>query len=526
MVLALAAVTWVLYQQSFSFDYTYFDDHDYVLGNPVVLRGLSLEGLQWAMTSFYASNWHPLTWLSHMLDVSLFGPGPRAAHIHNTLLHAINSALVYALLYKLFAHAWRAAILALIFLVHPLHVESVAWIAERKDLLCAVFFLAGLLAYDAYRHSSRALHYIVTVACMVLALMAKPMAVSFPVILVLLDLTHYRGHWVRTGETLSWRTLVLIGVEKTPFIVLTAGACVLTVLAQDGSQAVAYLDAHSLTDRLETAARAYLTYTGQWLVPINLVAFYPLAVTGSLQAWLVPSLVVLAACALAFAVARRFPRITLGWGWYMVTLLPVIGLVQVGTQAHADRYMYLPSIGLLIIGSALFRAAGEHKLSLAYLISGVFVLFLTLLCFFQIGTWQNQHSVFSRVLELQGPNHKAHVHLTHYYQRHGALAKAESHAHAAIALQPRRSDGFQALGNIALTRNQYSKAEEYYRQALHRGPVVGAVLNNLGIALAQQGRQAEARRAFTEALRVDPALEAARQNIQRPGTVPSAFDAE
>lgn len=515
IIVAIVGVLALLYQQSFSFDYAHYDDDKYIIHNAMVLSGLSLDGLQWAMTTFYASNWHPLTWVSHMFDVSMFGPGPYGAHAHNTLLHGINSILVYVLLLRITATPWQAGLLAMIFLVHPLHVESVAWIAERKDLLCAVFYLAALIFYDNFRRRGKLRSYLATLCWAVLALLSKPMAVSLPVIMLLMDLTVYRQQWQPGKQTLRVKIFVAMGVEKIPLGLLTLAACVLTVLAQDGAQAVAYLESHSLTDRLETATNAYLIYIKQWLAPTNLIAFYPLSVDGGILAWLAPTSIVLGACALALALTYRAPVITLGWGWYMVSLLPVIGLVQVGAQAHADRYMYLPSIGLLLIASTLLPTASSKYFRSSWLLAIVYTLFLCLLCYWQIGTWKNQQTIFSRVLAQAGPNHKAYVHLTSYYLRHGQYKEAEKYANRGIAIAPQRSDGFQALGNIALHSKAFSQAESHYKQALSLGPTTGAVLNNLGISLAQQDRQEEAARAFKEALRVEPTLQAAQQNLRR-----------
>lgn len=514
-MLSIIGVLLLLYQQSFAFDYIYMDDDDYVLNNPNVMAGLSLEGLHWAMTSFEVSNWHPLTWLSHMLDVSLFGADPGAAHIHNTLLHGLNSILVYALLLRLVSKRWHCGLLALIFLVHPLHVESVAWIAERKDLLCAVFYLATLLFYDSYRRDGGRCYYAGALICLVLALMAKPMAVSLPVIMLLMDATRYREHWHKNGAALSPRVVLSLCLEKTPFIALTAGACVLTLLAQDGAQAVAHLDAHSVTDRLETASNAYLIYLKQWLAPTSLIAFYPLALTGGTMAWLLPALAILALSVFALMLVKRAPLVTLGWSWYLVSLLPVIGLVQVGSQAHADRYMYLPSIGLLIAAATLFPPRRSRYLRTSYLLAGVYTLFLGFLCYWQIGTWKNEYTVFSRVLAVAGPNYKSYIHLASYHIRHGMLEEATAFAQLGINLSPKRSDGYQALGNIALAQQNYALAEGYYTKAIALGPTIGAVLNNLGIALAQQGKHLEAGRAFRKALQVEPELTVAKDNLVR-----------
>lgn len=513
MGLLLFSALWLLYQQTFTFDYVYFDDDLYVLDRPFVLAGLTWEGVRWAITSFEHSNWHPLTWVSHMLDVSLFGTHPGWAHAHNALLHGINSLLVYLLLLRYGATLLPAALLGGIFLLHPLHVESVAWIAERKDLLCALFYLSSLLCYDTYRRRGSAAWYLATLGSGVLALLAKPMAVSLPVVLVLLDLTLYRG---RDIDALWQPTRIAAAVRRhLPLACLTAGACVLTLMAQDGSHAIAYVEAHSLTDRLETAMTAYLVYLRQWLVPVNLVAFYPLSLDGSLLAWAAPAVAVIALCLVALASARRWPMMTLGWAWYVVTLLPVIGLVQVGSQAHADRYMYLPSIGLLLIAMTLFPRTGSDHHRGAVTITCVYSVFLGALCYWQVATWKNEFTVFSRVLDIEGPNYKSHIHLASFFLRHNDVDKAYAHASAGLALEPTRSDAYQALGNIALARGEFAAAEHHLREALARGPALDVVYNNLGIALAQQGKGQQARTAFNEALRINPALQVARDNLER-----------
>lgn len=514
VALTLFVVLWLLYQQSFAFDYVHFDDADYVIKNPMVMAGLTWEGVQWAFTSFYASNWHPLTWLSHMFDVSLWGAQPAVGHIHNTVLHGLNSVLVYLLLMRLAASWWQAGLLAMIFLVHPLHIESVAWIAERKDLVCALFYLLGLLAYDNYRANPRLHWYLVVLLCLTLALMSKPMAVSFPVVLVLMDILVYRDRLASSKSRNNILSLGWVALRgKAPFIALTLAACVLTVLAQDGSNAVAYLPAHSLTSRLEISSSAYLIYIKQWFLPLDLIAFYPLVVSGKTLNWLLPSAVVMTGSVAALLLVSSRPRLALGWAWYLITLLPVIGLVQVGSQAHADRYMYLPSIGLLIIAIGIFPKPKNRQFRIANFLVVVFIAYLSVLCYWQIGSWRNEHTLFSRVLEIAGPNRLAHLHLAKDYIRRGMLDEATQHSIASITLEPNSAGGYQALGNIALERQDFSRAEEMYLLALEKGPAMANMVNNLGISLAEQGKLAEAIRAFETAGEINPRLEAAKSNL-------------
>lgn len=508
------ALLLLLYFQTFSFDYVYFDDADYVIENPGVMGGLTIDGIRWAFTSFYMSNWHPLTWLSHMLDVSLFGPAPGWAHLHNAGLHLINSLLVYALLLKLSGSWIKACILSLVFLAHPLHVESVAWIAERKDLLCALFFLLGLLRYDSYRAQKSAINYLSVLLCFVLALLAKPMAVTFPVVLVLLDIFVYRENIQKnsTGYTaFIFRALV----EKIPFILLSGISSVVTILAQNAGDAVASLKNHTITARLETVSSAYITYIKQFLAPVKLVIFYPVSTSFSLGNLFITTAILLSVVLLPFTVRKRLPLVTLGFCIFLVTLLPVIGLVQVGSQAHADRYMYIPSVGLLIACVYLLPERHEKHFQFTTLLAALFVLFLTLLCFWQVSYWRNEHTLFSRAQEVSGPNYLSHLHLAQFYTRHSKFDDASQHSLQAMTLDSERPEAYQALGNIALAQQNFPLAEKFYTESLEKASAEAWMVNNLGIIWAERGEIERGIAAFEKALEMDPSLHAAQQNIER-----------
>lgn len=517
------AILVLLYGQTYSFDFVYFDDYEYVPGNSIVVSGLTLEGLKWAFTTFYMSNWHPLTWLSHMLDVSLFGVDPGWAHLHNAALHGVNSLLVYAILLKLSGSWWKACILSLVFLVHPLHVESVAWIAERKDLLCALFFLAGLLFYDSYRARPGKLLYFAVLISYILALLSKPMAVTFPIVLLILDFFVYRNCFeIDTEASKSVKIdYAKAVIEKLPLLTLSVAISALTIVAQDAGNAVAYLEIHSISARLSIAASAYVIYLKQFLLPVDLVAFYPISRSASSFEFLLPTLTLLLMFVFAMIYARAFPLIAAGLFWFFIMLLPVIGLIQVGSQAHADRYMYLPSIGVLISCIYLLPSTDKKYFRFGVAFSVLFTTYLTLICFWQIGYWRNQNVLFHRVLAEIGPNYRAHIHLAVDYTKRGMLQEARQHGQAALNIKPASSDAYQAMGGIALAENKFQEAEKFYRLAIYSGPqsldpgrYYATLVNNLGITLAKQDRITEAKQTFERALQLEPTLLEARRNLE------------
>lgn len=518
VVFAHLAILILLYAQTYSFDYVHFDDVDYVLENSAVHAGLTLDGIQWAFTSFYMSNWHPLTWLSHMLDVSLFGVDPGWAHLHNMALHGVNSLLVYVILLKISGSWWKACILSLVFLVHPLHVESVAWIAERKDLLCAFFFLLGLLLYDSYRARPGTLLYAGVLIAYVLALMAKPMAVTFPVVLLILDFFVYRRCFqidteAKPGARFNYFSAI---VEKLPLFALSVAMSAVTIAAQDAGDALAYVEAHPISYRWTIATTGYVTYLKQFLIPVDLVAMYPIPVSEStsLIDVLVPSLILLLLVVLAAIFARRYPLIAAGLCWYLVTLLPVIGLVQVGSQAHADRYMYLPSIGVLLSCVYLLPSREKKQFRSANMVSVFIIVYLSLISYWQISYWKNQNTLFSRQLDVIGPNYWAHIHLARDYLGRGMLKEARQHSTAAMDIRPDLRGGYQVSGHLKLAEREFQEAEKFFRLALSKGGEPAILVNNIGIAMAEQGNTSEGIEAFEMALQIDPTLNAAQENLR------------
>ncbi len=520
-VVLLALALALIYGRTGGFDYVDYDDVNYVVRNEAVRAGLTWHGIRWAFTAFYASNWHPLTWISHMIDVSLFGLNPGPAHLVNVAYHGVNSLLVYLLALRLLRD-WRASLLvAYLFLAHPLHVESVAWIAERKDLLCALFFLLSLLAYLRYAARPSGGRYALVAFAFVLALMSKPMAVTLPIVLLLLDfwpLGRLRGEPMTVlGRRLPAYAVLL--AEKVPLFALSLASGIVTLMAQ--KSAIKPLHLEPLGYRLMNAAVAYATYLYDTVVPTKLALLYPLTEHLGFLNSILPSLLVLALISAAALVCRKkCPWLLFGWLWFLLTLLPVIGLIQVGSQSHADRYMYLPSIGLfLALGAAVARLsrAASRKALLAFV---PVLLFYSFIAWVQVGYWSNSYMLFTHVLDVVGESIPAHGALAGFYLREGRLKEAEAEALKGVAVSPGSPLAYAAygvLGSVLAAKKDYAGAERAYRIALRKKPGDVKLLNQLGIVIEQQGRLEEARWFFAAALKLDPSSSRIRENLKRAG---------
>jgi hypothetical protein len=485
LLLALA----LIYARARHYGYIDFDDTTYIADNLMVRRGLTLDGIRWAFGAFYAANWHPLTWISHMADVSLFGMDAGAHHLVNVALHGVVSVLVYALGVVLLARRDAALAAAMLFLVHPQHVESVVWLAERKDLLCALFFVAALLAYVSYVRTPSRWRMASVVLLHAMALLSKPMAVTLPVVLLILDVWPL-GRVAAAGNTPMNRAWFLLR-EKIAFIPLTLGACWVTVSAQAQSGAISSLGAMSLQDRLLNAFVSYGAYLRDFALPTHLAVFYPFGSTDLLTEFLPATCMLVFTAGLGLWLRRQHPGLLAGFLWFMLTLLPVIGLVQVGSQARADRYMYIPSIGLLLgLMSLLPSAPGRaRRLGIAAVV--VATGFWGLLCYLQVGYWESPEVLYKRTADVTRNNVFAETRLLDLLIGRRDLASAEERAQRLVVRFPGRYEGYMSLGEIALARSNPAEAERWFRAARDRAPEHWHVLNDLGIAVLQQGRKAE-----------------------------------
>jgi tetratricopeptide (TPR) repeat protein len=564
IAVALGLATLGLYARVRGFPFIdSFDDGAYVTGNPHVTGGLTPANVGWAFTAFTAGNWHPLTLLSHMLDCQLFGVVAGPAHTVNVLLHAANVVLLFLGLAALTGATWRSAFAAGLFAFHPIHVESVAWIAERKDVLSTLFLLLTIGAYARYARTRRALDYALTMASLGLGLMAKPMLVTLPFALLLLDVWPLAR--VRTaGEAKHARTATppaRLPLEKAPMLVLVLVSIVLTLRAQAAVGAVAGTTHVPAGLRLGNAVLAYLSYLGKLFAPVGLACMYPLPrAIPAAEAFL--AMVVLAAIsAAAILVRRRAPYALVGWLWYLGTLVPVIGIVQVGNQAMADRYTYVPFIGLTVAAvwslAALAEAARWPRAVLAA--ASVAVL---LACAFgawrQLGYWSDPALLFRRCLDVTTDNGVAHNNYGLELFKRGRTAEAITEFQAALAIDPRHASAWSNLGlayeragrsddavhaleqglavssrdsklhyNLALflsEQRRYAEAFPHFEEVLQRAPenrdahrYYSMALGDYGAALAGAGHAAEARPYLERALAEDPGNDDARRALAGAG---------
>ncbi len=500
LVAGVLAVFWPLAGS----DFINYDDDLYVTGNRVVRQGLTAESLRWAWTTGYAANWHPLTWMSHLLDVSLFGLDPAGHHLSSLLLHALNAVLLFLVLEGMTGAIWRSAAVAALFAVHPLHVESVAWIAERKDVLSTTFWFLTMGAWARYAAAPAAARYLAVFVLLALGLTAKPMLVSLPFVLLLLD------RWpLRRIDAGNWRRRV---AEKIPLLGLALASSVVTVLVQRAGGAVRTVGGYPLAARLANAVQAYAGYLLQTVWPAKLAVFYPHAGDSIDALRLAASLALLTAITIAALRLRtRAPYVLLGWSWYLVTLLPVIGLVQVGEQAMADRYTYVPLIGIFIaVAWGVGDVAGRPRIAGGIAVAALAA--LSLAAHVQVRYWKDSETLFRHALRVTEDNYTAHLNLGLALADRGDLERAIGQYREALRLRPDHAGAHNNLG-VALTRvGKGSEAVEHYREAIRLDPGNADARFNLGQALVAAGRIDAAMERFREAIRLDPDFVEAHYN--------------
>ncbi|MGC4073583.1 MAG: tetratricopeptide repeat protein [Nibricoccus sp.] len=496
----LLAVTLFVYLPVRHHDFVSYDDADYVTDNPRVQAGLSWSGVQWAFTTGHASNWHPLTWLSHMLDSALWGKSATGPHMVNVAFHLANTLLLFIFLRHTTRALWRSLIVVALFVLHPLRVESVAWIAERKDVLSAFFFLLTLLAYSAYARSSnsashhRTLAYGASLVFFALGLMSKPMLVTLPCVLLLLDFWPLRRvTFADSGD--ARRKLPGLLREKIPFLFLSLTSCVVTLLAQQRGGAIRSLESFSWSERLGNTAVAYALYLEKTAWPVGLAVFYPHPGHWHF-AWIaVSATLVLGLIFLAIRVRQHSSFITVGWLWFLGMLIPTVGLVQVGNQAMADRYTYLPSIGLFI-ALVWFLAALVVRWRLPREAIAVATASLVLACAFatarQLTHWRDSEHLFLRALAVTERNFVAHNGLGYVLLSRGQPDAAIAQFQRAVEIHPRFADAYTNLGSAFLQKGRDSEALASFQKALEIQPSLGVARYNLGTLLHTQGRAAEA----------------------------------
>jgi Tfp pilus assembly protein PilF len=529
---SVALITFTIYLSSLGNQFVNWDDPEYVIENPYI-RSFDLNLFKWAFFDFYAANWHPLTWISHALDYAAWGLNPMGHHLTSIILHTVNTFLVVLLVVRLLA-SWQAgkltsshdahfvliaaATTGLLFGLHPLHVESVAWVSERKDLLCALFFLLSVMMYMSYNTHKTYRTYLLTFTFFTLALMSKPMAVSLPAVLLILD-------WYPFARTTTFGTFKTAFIEKLPFIALSIGSSILTLLAQNTAGAVRSVEIIPLLSRVLVAAQSLVVYLWKMLAPLNLIPLYtyPRNISFFSYAYILP-VILTAAITLACIIAVKKQRswITV-WFYYVATLLPVLGIVQVGGQSMADRYTYLPGLGPFL-AAGLVAAWVWEKIKIlkkqvtvfkCAFVAVAFFIFVpaTYLTIKQIGIWNNSIALWSYVIEKE----PAKVNLAYYmrglvYQGQGDLGKAIADYNMVNALEPFHFEVYHSLGSIHEKIGQNDKAIENYSMAIAINPRAEETFVSRGILYGKAGLFDKAIEDFNKAIEIDPAYPPAYLN--------------
>jgi len=500
-ILGVAAI--LVYWPATRCSFVNFDDDLYVTANAQVQGGLTIENVKWAFINPVASNWHPLTTLSHMADFQFFGLTPREPHLVNVLLHALDTMLVFVLFLQMTGARWRSACVAALFAVHPLHVESVAWISERKDVLSCFFGLLSLIFYARSARTQprrdRLLGYAISLLFLALGMMCKPMLVTWPCVMLLLD------YWplgrVQPGQ---WKALL---IEKIPFFALAVAMCVVTMLVQHHAGAAATGEQLPFGMRFENAPISCCRYLGMFFWPTNLAVFYPLPASWPI-AWVLGALVLLVAISwFVFWPGRSRPFLLVGWLWFLGTLVPVIGLVQVGDQALADRYMYIPSLGLsvLVVWGAYELTRGWREQGTVWLVAGATaVIFCISLTRQQIGYWQDSEALFRHALAVTTGNYIADNNLAALLEDRGEFDEAIAHLQEAVRLKPYDVPAIYNLGNAYYATRQFDRAIAEFQDALHYDPDHSGAHLNLANAYNNENQPDAAIAQYHEAIRLDP----------------------
>jgi protein O-mannosyl-transferase len=511
IAVATVAVFWPVLHNGF-IDY---DDPDYVTINMVVRQGLTLKGALWSLGAFHAGNWHPLTWLSHMLDIQLFDLNPVGHHAVSVLLHAGNAVLLCLVLKRLTGFLGRSVVVALLFALHPLQVESVAWIAERKDVLSTLFWFLTMLAYLWYVKNPSTKRYLAVAGLFALGLLSKQMLVTLPFVLLLLDF------WpLRRLSTSPARVVV----EKIPLLVIAACAALVTVLAQDSGGALSHGDAGSLLVNIGNGLICYLKYLRNMVFPVDLALFYPLVPGSVTPARVAGALALLAALSgLAFQQRNVRPYLLVGWGWYLVTLLPVIGFIRVGSQAMADRYSYIPLVGIFLAlswGGAELAGRWRGGMPVAAGAAAVILAVLSVLTVTQIGYWHSSYELYSHALSAVEDNWLAHNNMATLKAQQYRYDEAIGHFRESLRINPNQPAGYRNLGNAYQAAGNYPLAIEALREAVRLSPGDAEGHFRLGYAYLVAGNLDLAYQEYLQLQRLDesqarPLLDSIRMQARK-----------
>ena len=492
---ALAVITLAVFAPAIYFDFVNIDDPGYIVENAHLEPFPSTDVVRWAFTTGHMYNWHPLTWLSHAIDVSLYGRQAGGHHATSLLFHLINTILLFEVLRRMTGATWRSASVAALFAIHPIHVESVVWISERKDVLSTLFWMLTMIAYLGYARRGGWHRYLLVAAMLSLGLMAKPMLVTLPLVLLLLD------YWPLGRITFSspgvavWRQVPRLVLEKVPLLGIATASCIVTYLVQRQGGAVMSFEYFSFGVRVKNAVFAYAAYLGKAIWPGRLAAFYPHAGDAlPLSEVLLAAILLTAITIFAAVQARRRPYLIVGWLWYVGSLVPVIGLVQVGTQAMADRYSYLPLIGVFVaVTWSIAEAAGSPRFPKTALAVGACVLLAAAAAVagIQVRHWRDSEALLRHTLRVTEDNAFAHYNLGVYLVGKGRVDEAETHFREALRIEPRYAAANNNLGSLLARRGRNEEGIPFFKKAIANNPGLAEAYGNLATAYIRLGRPEE-----------------------------------
>ena len=516
LVLAIAAVYFPVRDH----DFISLDDGLYVTQNIHVNRGLSVESLKWALTTNHAGFWIPLTWVSLMIDSHLFGLSAGHYHVTNVMIHIVNTLLLFFVLRRMTGAIWPSSVVAILFAVHPIHVESVAWVSERKDVLFAFFWMLAMWFYVRYAQNPGIRRYIPLMLCYILGLMAKPMIVTLPFVLLLLDYWPLKRLQIKEKNhpAEQQQNLLTLVLEKVPLFILTVVVSVITFVLQKSGGAVTSLSTLPVSDRLFNSLISYVKYLGKMVWPHPLAVLYSRPDALPAWQWALSLILLLAFSILIFHYRKNHPYLPVGWLWFLGTMVPVIGIVQSGPQTMADRFAYMPFIGLYIMlawGLQRMIARWPNRKAFALLTGAIAVTAFMLVARIQVGYWSNDLTLYAHTLKTTSNNFVVHRNYGMALAYKGRLNEALFHFQRALEIDPSYAQTYHDMGTALMLNGDFDESVKYLEHSLKLRPNYSKSHYNLGLALMRLGRFKEAEYHFRRAVQIDPEFKKDRKNLQK-----------
>lgn len=497
----LAILVMALYWRVYGYDFVSLDD-SFIYETPQIKNGLSVVNIFWAFSNTITTLWIPVTWISIFIDYEIYGMNPGGYHITNVLLHISNTLLLFLVVYKITAKRWQSFFVAALFSCHPIHVESVAWVIERKDVLSTFFLMLFLYCYVQYTQKETFYRYVLALFFFLMGLMSKPMLVTAPIVIILLE------YWpLRRFER---RRVLRIFLEKIPFLYFSLMVSVITILLQIKTGSLVSLERISIISRIENAVTSYIAYLVKLFLPINLAVIYPLEQNVSSLEVIVKLAIFVIITIFAWKTHKKHPYLIVGWLWYVISLVPVIGIFQSGAQAHADRFVYIPFIGIYIIlvwGTPYFLQVTKTPRVLSLIVFFIILPILSTMTWFQVGYWKDSNTLYAHTLAVTDNNWLIHNNYGLVLEKQGMIKEASEHYRRAMNIKPEYAAPHKNLANRLFLAGEIAEAEKHYRMALSaigNDSIALQAHNHLGLILQMQGKNSEAMGHYFEALRINP----------------------